>query len=297
MSEVEFYIARIEFDQQLTLFAGYNSENTEQDLFYEEMMAFTDRNTRVYPPEDDDEEEEPENEWFFGDVRGNNIINKSNSSNRCIVGKFGKSYRNDPEIYDREEADFVESEESTKESDYSMFIIDPVEEIIIFNQVYRVRNKNFKDNFERAYEAFRSEDDGSITLKFIDNNKSLTEILSEYTVTESELTVHPYADDAEDRVEIENLMNELGAREFTITPKSDLGLNTDSEFLRDSAELVEETGSDYEIVYKTESDLKAVKKSGKDNAILRDDRPNSVGWYVSHGSELIEYALSIDDEI
>lgn len=100
-------------------------------------------------------------EWHFGRPEfGANII----------YGESGKVYADGPLTYDNEMGDFVESGELNEEADYSLFVIDLEDNLVIPSSTYRVRHRNFTRYPKKGYDSFTG-DDTSIHLELVGNKE------------------------------------------------------------------------------------------------------------------------------
>jgi hypothetical protein len=136
MEEANFYFGRINFKHQVASLGQFGSSGSVPDretLVEQILLDYMQSDGPVYV---DDEQE-----WFFGDI---------DSRGEYILGKFGKVFPEQPTRYDEAEGDFVETSETDRQADYSMFIVYVPENIIIYNQRKRVGYRQFREAFSEG---------------------------------------------------------------------------------------------------------------------------------------------------
>jgi hypothetical protein len=75
--------------------------------------------------------------WYFGAI---------DDQGDTIYGKFGKEFTKESSEYDETIGDFVEEADANVDAEYSMFILNFPNQILIYNTRNRVGHKQFRQN-------------------------------------------------------------------------------------------------------------------------------------------------------
>lgn len=220
--------------------------------------------------------------WYFGKYKKEGDI---------FYGKFGRVYSDEPLVYDEEEGDFVQLGRETTEADYSVFMLDIRQKLIVFSSTYRVRNKNFKKYFEQGFNM-HSSGHLEVNLKPVKNEKELNEVVNEYPVYQLEADLHPSNPGPEpawedlDESMREMLVNKLGidAERF-----EEEGINMQEGFISQVAQMAEtEYGDSWRVKYVDERGELQVVTDGEDPVIKEvEDNIDSIGRIKGLREELI----------
>ena len=222
--------------------------------------------------------------WYFGRIEQHEGI---------IYGKFGKTYLDEPTLYDEDLGDFVEMNEELPDADYSTFIIDFSERILIFSSTYRVRNNNFITNFKSGFGNVIS-DAANLDIELIENRESLERVLEEYPVFKVEAEVvptNPGPDPAFE--ELDNSLQQMLVEKFGITAErfNGSGINVHEDFLQEVLSMsMSEYGESWRVEYGDDEVLKVISSEPEPATARVEEELDGLGALRNYSSRLIENA-------
>lgn len=196
-------------------------------------------------------------------------------------GKFGKVFSDEQEAFDPEVGDFVELEATASDADYSFFVIDTENDLVVFNSTHRVRHRNFLKYFKRGFEENLS---GNLQIDFelLKEDRSLSELVEQYPVKRFKAELRPTNPGPDEEFEdLDENMQEMLVDRLGIDAKrlDDEGINISQEFLSQVKSMAEsDYGEEWTVTIREETGELKVVNSG--------DRPESVEKEVGSLAEM-----------
>lgn len=268
---VRFYFARIRFEEPSS------NESDRGQPIREDLVRYI-RSTRpVY--EDDD------SEWRFG---------------RCIVeddyavGTFGRVYESSLEMYDSENEDFTQLND-TNIAESSFFIIFFDLNIIAFNRRQRIGYRQFTNRFAEGFNQ-RIRPARQLSVELIERKENIDRILMEMPdVQVLDFDLRPTNPEADDEMEnLDERIKNMRANRFGL--RADAGsaesLNTDDELLRAAIQFVRREYGEAVAVRKTEEG-EYTRDTRKRPATEEVEQPEEIDDLEKRRTDLIEYAQTL----
>ena len=279
MPSTNFYFGRLNFKHQLTSLSNYDAEMDRADRIRSTIREYVNSSEVVYSEVGSDEK------WIFGA-----IIEREG----MLFGKFGKIYTNQPTRYDFDEGDFIDSEEEETEADYSMFLVYPEKNLIVFNQRRRIGYRQFQHAFASGYNNYYNLDDGlAVTLlKDAGNVEDLLEETEVQTVEFDLVPTNPTSDP--DMQVLDNHIRNMEADNFGIDAKADGGINMDDDLMQAALSMSNAGYGDFQMEYERDNRRERFVSADKP-ASHETDRPSILQDLVAHASDLVERAQDLLD--
>ena len=263
MANTKFYFATYEIEGEPG-FGRMDTSKSFDEIYEEAIVEYIELKEPVVEYDD--------SRWHFGSPSHEGSLH---------FGKFGKVFSDEQRSFDQEVGDFVELEATATDADYSFFVIDTENNLIIFNSTHRVRHRNFLKHFQKGFEKKLS---GNLSIKFelLKEDRSLSELVEEYPVKRFKAELRPtnpgpdkeFEDLDEDMQEM--LVDRLGIDARRLDEE---GINISQDFLSQVKSMAEsDYGEEWTVTIREETGELKVVSSG--------DRPESVEKEVETLAEL-----------
>lgn len=274
-NEVNWYFGRIHFKHQLSSLDQYTGDDlpSREELVKKLLWEYISQDGVIY-------DESDKIKWYFGDTR---------DLGSWLLGKFGKQYPENPTDYDEEVGDFIEYDEEDTQASYSMFLVYPEKNYIIYSQRKRVGFQQFREAFIRGYNDFTGIDD-SMSLNLMQNETDVQQIIENAKVNEAEFEIVPTNPTTDPNMEkLDAHVQDMNASELRIEADGAGSLNMDQDLIAGGLAMSNNGYGEYKIAY---------EENGKQNILISEDRPavkrmeqpDNLSALEQHAEELIEYA-------
>lgn len=174
-----------------------------------------------------------------------------------------------------------------------MFVIDFDERIIAFSSTYRVRNKNFIQNFKKGFENVVGEA-AELEIELISNEASLLEVLEEYPVYKLEAEVVPTNPGPDPAFEdLDESLQEMLVERFGITAErfDGSGINVHEDFLEQVTSMsMSEYGESWRVEYGDDNVLKVISSDSEPAAERIDEELEGLGELRNYAGQLLDNA-------
>ncbi|WP_158413673.1 DUF4747 family protein [Haladaptatus cibarius] len=281
MSDTKFYFTEYEVNGILTTLFDFDSQKTREEREREVLKDYIRKDGPIIEGES--------GTWYFGRIEDDGDYE---------LGKFGKVYTEEPTTYDEEEGDFIDDVQPNKDADYSMFIIDYSNNLLIYNTKNRIGHQQFRKYFA---DGFEKENNGVVSLEteYVRNKEAVENVVNEKPVLKADLELKPSNPSSEPEWEnLDESIQKMLAKELDIIAESKEGksLNMDEDLLEQAVEMAQtEYGIDYEIVYvdngNGDEQIKTINKE-RDPVSRTEEEPDTLGGLRTYASEFITYATS-----
>ncbi|USZ68966.1 hypothetical protein NGM10_04320 [Halorussus salilacus] len=282
MAGTKFYFAKFNISGTLPLGAEYDLSQSEDERKRTALEQYLNHNDAVVHTESGG--------WYFGRVEEHNGL---------IYGKFGKTFSDEPTLYDQEIGDFVELDEETPDADYSMFIIDFETRVIAFSSTYRVRNNNFVENFQKGFKNVIS-DAVNLKLELLHNEEQLENVLEEYPVFKIEAELRPTNPGPDPAFEdLDESMQEMLVEKLGISAErfEGEGINVHEDFIEQVTSMsMSEYGESWRVEYGDDDVLKVVSSESEPATTRTDEEIENLGALHNYSNQLISTAKSYLDQ-
>lgn len=277
MSKTTFYFTTFEVTGTLTTVLDFDPTRSPEERERELLENYIQTTDPVA--------EDQSGTWYFG---------APDIQERYALGKFGKVYTEEPTTYDEELGDFIDDAAKSKDADYSMFIIDFEDNILIYNTKNRIGYQQFRKHFAKGFsETYGA--DLSIETKFIRNRDDIETVVEEKPVYEASFELEPSnPSNHPDWRDLDESIQEMLAKQLEILAKADeeKSLNMDEDLLKQAVKMAQtKYGIDYRIVYDDDGQVKTITKE-RDPIQTREEEPDTIGGLREMTRDLISYANS-----
>lgn len=260
-NKCNYYIGRIAFKHQISQIGDFQDGGgiSREEKVKELLLEYMKGDEPVY--------KESESEWKFGDAH---------ESDGYIYGQFGMVFPEEREEYEDGRFKMGGAEEEGARA--AVFVIDPSENLIIFNQRDKVRHANFREAFRKGYNAHMKIDDG-LEINLIKDTRDLNEVLEgAHRVFEAKFELVPTNPDADPVMQnIDDHIQEMLANALTLIAESDRNLKIDEELLQAARRMCEKGYGDYEYSYEDENGNEDTFESDEQaRATMRVKRPENM---------------------
>lgn len=283
MSGTKFYFAEFEISGTLPIQEQYDVTRDVEDRKRDALMEFLENSGPVVTYDD--------SRWYVGRVKPHKGL---------IYGKFGKTYTDEPTRYDEEIGDFINLEEKVTDADYSMFVIDYPNKVMAFSSTYRVRNSNFKTNFEKGFQNVVGQKT-RLDLTLLRNEEELEEVLEEHPVYKLEAELRPTNPGPDPAFEdLDDSMQEMLVEKLGITAEAidGEGINVHEDFLKQVTSMsMSEYGESWRVEYGDYEDgqgqvLKVISSEDEPATTRLEKEVEEIGGLRNYSNQLLDTARS-----
>ena len=273
MADTTFWFAKFQVEGVTRNVTDFDPSRDRQDLLEENIREYIRTNEAVT--------ESVTGRWYFGaiDDRGD-----------TIYGKFGKEFTEESSEYDESIGDFVEDADANVDAQYSMFILNFPNQILIYNTRNRVGHKQFRQNFANGYnEQFG----GSMKIDPLKNRADIDRVVSEYEVLDAEFELEPSNPGAEEEWEaLDDHIQEMLAKKLDIEVDAleGSGLNFNDELLAEIYEMSKSDYGEFKIYYDEDGFVKKITSGEGEPIAKRRPEPEGLGGLREISRELISFA-------
>ena len=277
MAKTNFYFGRLNFKHQLTTLSDYDSDMDRVDRIRSTLYDYVNSGEVVFSEVGGDEK------WIFG---------ASIKRDGLIFGKFGKIYTDQPTRYDFEQGDFIDSEEEETQAEYSMFLIQPEKNLIVFNQRHRIGYRQFQRAFAAGYNNFYNLDDG-ISITLLKDAGDVERILEETEVQSVEFDLVPTNPTSDPDMEVlDNHIRNMEADIFGMDAKADGGINMDDDLMKAALSMSNAGYGDFQMEYERQNRREKYSSADKP-ASQETDKPSNLEDLVASARDLTERAQDL----
>lgn len=274
-NQCNFYIGRINFKHQLSQLQDFeNNDSVEKEEKIRQVLL-------DYMRSDGPVYKETDSEWKFGDIH---------ESDGYIFGQFGMVFPEEREEY--QDGKFKMAGVEGEGARASVFVINPSENLIIFNQRDKVRHANFREAFRKGYNSHRKIDDG-LEINLVTDDRSLDKVLEDAVrVFRAKFELVPTNPDSDPVMrEIDDHIQDMLANALTLIAESDRDLDIDEELLRAAKRMCDKGYGDYMYKYEDEKGNENTFESEEDaRARIRRNRPENMEEFKDMAKNLWEKA-------
>lgn len=277
MPRTNFYFGRLNFKHQLTSLDDFNQDLDREERVRQALWNYATTDGVVF------EERDGDVQWVFGVTQ---------QENGDIVGKFGKIYPDRPTTYDFDQGDFIEEGEESHQADYSMFLIHPSENLIIFNQRQHIGYRQFQEAFAGGYNNFIGLDD-ALKITLLQDVEDVYRLLEEATVKYVNFDLVPTNPTSDPDMQIldERIQN-MAAEQFGMTAESDSEINMDDDLMQAALNMANAGYGNWEMDAERE-DRREHYRSTDRPAAHESRRPSTINDLGGLSTELLERARSL----
>lgn len=273
MPDTTFWFAEFGIDGVTRDVTDFDPNQDQEDLMREHI--------REYIKSSDVVTESATGRWYFGaiDDRGD-----------TIYGKFGKEFTDESSAYDESIGDFVEDADANVDAQYSMFILNFPNQVLIYNTRNRVGHKQFRQNFATGYnEQFG----GSMEVKPLKNRADVETVVSDYEVLNAEFELEPSNPGADEEWEaLDEHIQEMLAKKLDVEAESleGSGLSFDNELLAEIYEMSKSEYGEFKIYYDENGFVKKITSGAGEPIAKRRPEPEGLGGLRDMSQQLISFA-------
>jgi len=277
MSTTKFYFGRIHFKHQLTRLDDYDEDLTRAERIRKLLWEYVDTNKVVY------EEKNGSIQWVFGVCY---------QEDGYILGKFGKVYSDKPTTYDFDRGEFIEEGEPSTQADYSMFLIAPEKNLIIFNQRQHIGYRQFQTAFAGGYDSYVQFED-SLSIGLLQDAADIKELLDTAEIMYADFDLVPTNPTADPDMEVlDNHIRNMEADNFAMAAKSDGGINMDDDLMQAALAMSTAGYGNFEAEYERDDRIEHYASADKP-ASHEVDRPSRLEDLHAMAGDLVDRAESL----
>jgi hypothetical protein len=277
MSDTTFYFTRYEIEGALTTLLDYDSSKTRKERERDILEEYIRKDGPIV--------EGQFGKWYFGRI---------SIEQNYALGKFGKVYSEEPTTYDETEGDFIEEATPNKDADYSMFILDFSNNLLIYNTKNRIGHQQFREYFIDGFKGINGREI-NLKLEYIRNRDSIEKVMDEKTILKADFKLKPSNPSSDPEWEnLDGSLQEMLAEKLELIAESKNGesLNMDEDLLKQGIEMAQtKCGIEYTIVYGDNGVVKTISK--KQNPVqTTQERPKNLDGLRAYVSDLLNYGES-----
>lgn len=275
--DTNFYFLSYDISGTLTTLTDYDASTSRQEREREVLEEYIKTEDAIIEGES--------GVWYFGEIQPDQSYS---------LGQFGKVYTEEPTTFDPDEGKFIDDAAPNTEADYSMFVLDFSNNLIIFNTKNRIGHQQFRKYFSKGFNN-HANGDISIEADFIRNRDEIEQVVSEKPVYEVSLELEPSNPSSEPEWEdLDESIQDMLAKKLEVLAESreDKPLNMDEDLLEQAVEMAQTRyGIDYRIVYDDGGQVKSITKD-RNPVQKEEEKPDTLGGLRGMTTSLIAFAMS-----
>lgn len=277
MPTTNFYFGRLNFKHQLTSLDDFDEDLDRADRVRRALFDYFNSGGVVYQEQDGDIK------WVFGVCI---------EEDGYILGKFGKVYPDQPTTYDFEQGEFIEEEKMTTQADYSMFLIVPDKNLIIFNQRQHIGYRQFQNAFAQGYGNHVGLDD-SLSIGLLQDAADVRQLIEESDIKYADFDLIPTNPTSNPDMQVlDDHIQNMEAEQFEMAAKSDASINMEDDLMQAALNMSAAGYGNFEIGYERDERTEVYKSEDRP-ASQEIDRPSTLEDLLGKASELIDRAGSL----
>jgi hypothetical protein len=278
MSDTTFWFATFDVEGVAGDVTDFDPSQGSEDLVRENIREYVRTNEVVT--------ESATGRWYFGaiDDRGD-----------TIYGKFGKEFTEESSAYDESVGDFVDDVDANVDAQYSMFVLNFPNRLLIYNTRNRVGQNQFRQNFARGYNESFS---GSMGVDPLKNRADVNQVVADFNVHNAEFELEPSNPGADEEWEaLDDHIQDMLADKLGIEVEAleGSGLNFDDELLAEMFEMAKSEYGEFRIHYDEDGFIKKITSGGGEQIAKRRPEPEGLGGLREMSQELISFASTFLD--
>lgn len=274
MPSTNFYFGRLNFKHQLTSLDDFSEDLSRAERIKRALLSYIQTDGPVFTQENGNIE------WVFGVCY---------EEGDYLLGKFGKVYPNRPTRYDYDRGEFIEENEEGTQADYSMFLIYPEENLIVFNQRQNIGYRQFQQAFSAGYNKHLGLDD-ALNIGLLQDTRAVEDLISESQVMYATFDLVPTNPTSDPDMQVlDNHIQNMEADSFNMSVQTDGGINMDDDLMQAALNMSTAGYGNFELEYEQDDRVERYKSANRP-AAQEIDRPSTLDDLYGAASDLIDRA-------